>query len=113
MNSTNFLLDECISIHFPHSFKTFNSYAVSRIVVGRGADDAQVLKYAQQHKLTLVTSDIRLALLTILANHPIVFCSKNGKKYHIKPSIEEVVHIGKLDSITKYLLEQNETIIVP
>jgi len=66
------LLDECITIHWPHSIQLLTSEYVSSVSKA-GAKDEKVLNYAIKHNQTLVTADIRLTLWTILENHPSYF----------------------------------------
>jgi hypothetical protein len=109
----SFLLDECVLIHWPNILQDLRDYSLSANMVGCGAKDELVLETAIKQNRILVTSDMRLALFTLLENHPVLFLRNNGKKYYVKPSIEKVESIAIIDHTTKFLLNREDEIIIP
>ena len=109
----SFLLDECVIIHWPHILRDLRDYSLSSNTVGRGANDDLVLETAIKQNRILVTSDMKLALFTLLENHPVLFLRNNGKRYYVKPSIDKVESLAILDHATKFLLDKEDEIIIP
>ena len=105
------VLDECVVYHWPNYLCKMKDYVLSVNVVGQGAKDEEVLELAKKQKRPLVTGDIRLALYCILDNHPVIFLKHNGKAYFVKPSLQDIEFFGKIDPLTKHMLEKDEVII--
>lgn len=107
-----FLLDECITIHWPYNNGDIDDYVSSVDVIGHGAKDDEVFDLAKKLNRILVTSDMKFTLKVLLMNHPVYFQKQNGDRYFVKPTIEKKEHIGKCnDFVTQYLLKNDEIII--
>ena len=100
-----------MSIHWPNYLKNLDDYVFSINVVGYSAKDEKVLEYAKKQKKRLVTGDKRLALYSILDNHPVIFLGMNGKAYSINPCLENKENFKMIDDLTKYILDSGNVII--
>ena len=113
MKNKKYLLDECITIHWPYNVGDLKDYVQSVDIIGHGAKDEEVFELAKKLNRILVTSDQRFALRILIKNHPVYFQKMDGERYLIKPTIKKMETVGKCDDvITQYLLKEAE-IIVP
>lgn len=111
INKEKFLIDECITLHWPHIVNDLKDYVTSVNIVGVGAPDEAVLKAAVKSGRTLVTCDIRLTLNAIIANHKVLFQKQNGKRYFIQGNSKKIKRVCLIDNLTRFLLEQRKIII--
>ena len=108
--SSEYLLDECITIHWRNSTRLLDGkYRSSISVVGRGAKDEQVLNYAIKTNRTIVTADMRLTLWAIFENQDVIFCRRDGQRFLINAKSKKLEMSNPHDL---YLLER-ETFTVP
>lgn len=109
-----FLLDECITIHWPYNTGDIDDYVSSVDIIGRGAKDDEVFDLAKKLNRILVTSDMKFTLKVLLMNQPVYFQKQNGERYFVKPNIGKKENIGKCnDFVTQYLLSEEDEIIIP
>ena len=110
-----YLLDECVTTHFPFSVaKSKKAGFVSSVKkVGRGAKDNEVFEFAKKKNLIVVTNDQKFSLHMLLENKTIVYQFRDGKRVKIKPMLEKMDHVARFhdDEITAHVLEFDEIII--
>ena len=100
-----FILDECVSDSLDrYAGQKDSRYVCSVNVVGRGATDMEIYKYAKARNLTIITKDLRFEYFLMDKNHPFIFRA-HGRDTVMKP-------IKILDAITTSLLE-NDQVIIP
>ena len=108
-----YLLDECITIHWPYNVGKIHDYVSSVDLIGHGAKDGEIFNLALKLNRTIVTSDMKFTLRILLNNHPVYFQKMNGERYFIKPQAEKIENVGKCnDYVTQFLLS-HEKIIIP
>ena len=110
-----YLLDECVSIHFPYSIvkSRKEGFVESVKKVGRGAKDETISEFAKKKNLIVVTNDKKFSLNMILENRIIIYQFSDGRRIRITPIIEQMDHIAKFhDEVSAYLLKFDE-IVVP
>ena len=107
-----YLLDECVTIHWPYNTGEIHDYVNSVDLIGHGANDDKVFELALKLNRILVTSDMKFTLKVLLDNHSVCFQKMNGERYFIKPQAEKIADVGKCDDyITQFLLKSEEIII--
>lgn len=98
-----YLLDECITIHeidyYVHGAKNIHSVQV----LGKGAKDHQILKYAKDNKMILVTADKKFVVNSLAEGVSVIYkCSHTGKELSLKPK--------RFDRIATYLKRKSDVI---
>ncbi|MCH8915330.1 MAG: DUF5615 family PIN-like protein [Thaumarchaeota archaeon] len=101
-----YLLDECAHVK---SGALINSrFVKSQEVVGEGATDEEVFKYAKKQGLIVITRDWRFAHNMALENHPVIFMDED-KIYQLKARpVNNIPPFG--DSRAFYMIEHDEII---
>lgn len=112
-SEVKYLLDECITIHWPFNLGKLHDCISSVDIIGHGAKDDEVFDLAIKLNRILVTSDKRFTLKILLNNQPVYFQKMNGERFFIKPMVEKLENVGNCDDhLTQFLLCQ-ERIIAP
>jgi rRNA-processing protein FCF1 len=98
-----YLLDECITIHDSDYYVTGVKNIRSVQALGEGVKDSQILKYAKENKMVLVTADKKFVVNSLAEGVSVVYkCSHTGKELFLKPR--------KFDRITTYLKRKSDVI---
>ncbi len=113
MNNEKYLLDECITIHWPYNVGNLHDYVKSVDVIGHGAKDEEVFELAKKLNRILVTSDMKFTLRVLLMNHPVYFQKMNGERYFIQPNVEKKEDVGECDDLITQFSLKEETIVIP
>lgn len=98
-----YLLDECITIHEADYYVKGAKNIQSVQVLGSGVKDSQILKYAKDNKMILVTADKKFVVNSLAEGVSVIYkCSHTGKELFLKPK--------KFDRITDYLKKKSDII---
>ena len=107
-----FVVDECISIHYPDKYSGSN-YIKSIDVVGCGASDDKVLALVRRLRCGLVTRDRKFAIHALWDAKTVIYHKPNGARIQIKPNKRKLRPIfPESVRLTNYALE-NEEVVIP
>lgn len=113
---TQYLLDECVTIHFPHyaTKSKKEGYVESVQKVKQSARDWDVFEFAKKKKLTVVTSDKKFTLNMLLDNHTVIYLQQHGDQVIIESKLKEIDNANEkyMDPVT-YYLHSTDSVIYP
>lgn len=116
LRNKRFVLDECIEVKNKLVRKKFG-FVNAKDITKEGTHDDELLEKAKKKNLTLITTDIRFALRTIVKGTEIIFQDHYGTRTFIPARKTTVVEYNcnnqKYSSLLTYYLQDSEEIIIP
>lgn len=103
-----FLLDE--SLTYKNRILVFLPFFNSVDILGMGAPDEEIFKYAKKNNMIVVTKDKRFALDMIISGSKVVIVTDTYKTVLINPKIDVN---PKYSSPMTYYLQKHKEIVIP
>ena len=107
-----YVVDECVSIHWPNEYSSSN-FIRSIDVVGCGATDDKVLSLVGRLKRGLVTSDRKFAMMAVWDNKAVIYHRTNGVRTYIKTTKKKLRPIFQRSQLATHYLMQNNDVVRP
>lgn len=103
-----YLLDECVSIHFPSKNEDFLN---SINILGAGAKDDKILRYVKKTNMILISCDKKFSLNIACDQEPVIFIDrKDGQAY--KLTAEKDPDLGKFYDPVTYYIQKTQNVII-
>ena len=107
-----YLIDECVSNHFPKNHFLYNheDFFDSKHILGKGTKDEKILEYVKKTKMILITCDKKFSLKTACDQESVVFIDRmDGRAY--KLIAEEDPDLKKFYDPVTYHLLNSQTVV--
>lgn len=101
-------------MHFPFDYHDEKNTVRSVDVLRWGASDNQILGYAIENDLGLITADYKFSLRTLLYDKPVLFHKPSGERLELKLKTKKLTpsyKVEKYDKITGFIAESDQVVI--
>ena len=109
----NWVIDQCVTMHFPFEYYNQKNTARSVDVIGWHASDNQILSYLIENKSNLITADYKFALRTLLYDKTVLFHKPSGERLELQLKSKNLSPSSKVenyDEITGYIAESGQIV---
>ena len=111
----NWVIDQCVTMHFPFEYHKEKNMVRSVDVVGWHAFDSEILDYIIKNNYHgLITADYKFSLKTLLCDKDVLFHKPSGERFHLQlktKSLSPSIKVENYDEITGYIAESDQVII--
>ena len=109
----DWIIDQCVTMHFPFEYYDEKNMARSVDVIGWHASDNQILSYLIENKFNLITADYKFALRTLLYDKTVLFHKPSGERLQLElktKSLSPSIKVENYDEITGYIAGSDQVI---
>ena len=114
MPRLTWIIDQCVTMHFPFEYHNEKNMVRSVDVIGWHASDNSILSYLIENKSNLITADYKFALRTLLYNKTVLFHKPSGERLRLElktKSLSPSIKVENYDEITGYIAESDQVVI--